>query len=83
VFASRLTAAVSGIVPGGDALDPAQVKALPPGTRTAYINGFADALSGTFWFVAPVLALSVLLALALRETTLRESVHTETQLLVE
>lgn len=83
VFASRLSAAVGDIVPGGGALDPSQVKALPPGTRTAYIDRFAEALSGTFWFVAPLLAVSVLLALALRESTLRESVHTETQLLVE
>ncbi len=83
VFANRLSSAVGDVVRDGEALDPAEVQALPAGTRSAYVDGFADALAGTFWFVVPLLGLAVILALGLRETELRDSIHVEPQLLVD
>jgi EmrB/QacA subfamily drug resistance transporter len=77
LFTSRLATAVAGIVPGQTALDPTQVGALPPDVKAHYVSGFAHALAGTFLFVAPLMAGSVLLALALREEPLRQHVHTE------
>jgi hypothetical protein len=45
--------------------------------RAHYVSGFAHALAGTFLFVVPLMAGSILLALALREQPLRQHVHTE------
>lgn len=79
LFSSRLAATVRDIAAGGDALDPSQVQALPSGARQAYVDGFADALAGTFWVLLPVVAVSFLLALSLRESPLRTSTHREVQ----
>ena len=83
VFASRLSSTVSDLVASGEALDPSQVRALPPALRADYIDGFAHALAGTFWYLVPLLAVSVLLALLLREAPLRDTTHTQPQVLVE
>ena len=78
LFTSRLAHAVAGIVPGQTALDPAAVKGLPREVQGHYVSGFAHALAGTFLYVIPLSALAVVLALALKETPLRQHVHTET-----
>lgn len=75
LFTSRLSHAVAGIVPGHTSLDPAQVQALPDATRTAYVDGFANALAGTFTFIVPLAVVALALALALRETPLRQHTH--------
>jgi EmrB/QacA subfamily drug resistance transporter len=77
LFTSRLASAVAGIVPGQTALDPTRVAALPPEVHAPYVSGFAHALAGTFLFVVPLMAGSILLALALREKPLRNHVHVE------
>ncbi|MEY2422159.1 MAG: hypothetical protein QOI95_2226 [Acidimicrobiaceae bacterium] len=77
LFTSRLATAVAGIVPGQTALDPTQVATLPPDVRAQYVASFAHALAGTFLFVVPLMAGSVVLALALREEPLRQHVHTD------
>ncbi len=73
IFSSRLAHAVAG----GHILDPDQVQNLPAREQAAYIDRFAEALTGSFWFVVPLVALAVVLALALRERPLREHVHTQ------
>ena len=79
LFTSRLSARVGDLVDGGAALDPSELGTLPEHVRASYIDGFADALSGTFWFVAPVVAVGVVLSLALREKPLRGSTHTDAE----
>ncbi len=79
LFTSRLGARVGDIVDGGAALDPAELRKLPAHVRESYIDGFADALSGTFWFVAPAVAVGVVLALSLREKPLRASTHADAE----
>jgi EmrB/QacA subfamily drug resistance transporter len=83
VFSSRLATSVHDIIGNREPLDLTEVRALPTHTRTAYIDGFAHALGGTFWFLVPVVAVSIVLALALRETPLRTTTHTEAALLVD
>jgi EmrB/QacA subfamily drug resistance transporter len=83
LFSSRLAASVRDLIGGGDPLDPSEVRALPAAARAAYTDGFADALSGTFWFIVPVVAVSIVLALLLREQPLRSTTHTEAALLVD
>ena len=77
LFTSRLATAVAGIVPDQTALNPNQVQTLPPDVRANYVSGFAHALAGTFLFIVPLMVVSVLLALALREQPLRHHVHAE------
>jgi predicted MFS family arabinose efflux permease len=66
LFNARLAASI-----GGEALRPEAVRGLPPGERAAYVERFADALTGTFAYAVPLLALGIVLALALREIPLR------------
>lgn len=73
IFSNRLAHAVAG----GHTLEPAEVQKLPTGERIAYIDRFAEALSGTFWFVVPLVVVAVVLALSLRERPLREHVHSQ------
>ena len=68
LFNARLAASI-----GGEALRPEAVQALPDVERLAYVDRFADALSGTFAYAVPLLALAVVLALSLRELPLRTS----------
>jgi EmrB/QacA subfamily drug resistance transporter len=75
LFSSRLASRVGDVVAGGGALDAREVQALSPLARASYIHGFADALSGMFWFLAPLVAVAVLLAFQLRESPLREHTH--------
>jgi predicted MFS family arabinose efflux permease len=77
LFTSRLATAVAGIVPGQTALNPSQVRALPPDVQSHYVSGFAHALAGTFLFVVPLVAGAIVLALALRDEPLRQQVHVE------
>ena len=71
VFANRLGRAVAG----GHSLDPQQIASLPAAEQASYIDRFADALTGTFWLVVPLLVAAVFLAVALRERPLRDHVH--------
>ena len=71
IFSNRLAHAVAG----GQTLDPKQVQNLPAGEQAVYIDRFANALTGTFWFVVPLLVVAIVLALAMRERPLREDVH--------
>ncbi|HLT15202.1 MAG TPA: MDR family MFS transporter [Acidimicrobiales bacterium] len=75
IFSSRLAGTVREVIGSGGALDPGEVQQLPPGTRARYVEGFADALTSTFWLLVPVLAVAVGLALLLRERPLRTSNH--------
>lgn len=77
IFTSRLATFVQDVIGRSEPLDPAAVQTLPPGTRQAYVDGFADALTGTLALVTPVVVVGVGLALALREKPLRTSTHTE------
>jgi len=77
LFTSRLANAVGGIVPGQTNIDPNAVKALPRDVQAHYVSGFAHALAGTFLYVVPLGAIAILLALSLRETPLRQHVHTD------
>jgi hypothetical protein len=71
LFASRLAGG------GDEALRPDQVRDLPAGVEQDYVVRFADALTGTFWYVVPLLVTGFALALLLRERPLRDSVHAE------
>jgi hypothetical protein len=81
IFTSRLATTVQDVIGQREPLNPAAVQTLPPGTRQAYVNGFADALTGTLTLVTPIIAVGVVLALALREKPLRTSTHAEPLLL--
>lgn len=73
LFAHRLGAAAVGtgeLAPGGDA-----VSSLDPAQHAAYVDRFADALAGTFWYVTPIVVVGVVLALAMRENPLRDKTH--------
>ncbi|MGB6058831.1 MAG: MFS transporter, partial [Microthrixaceae bacterium] len=75
LLSSRLSSTLGGLGDGG-ALGPAEIAALSQTDRLHYIDRFADALSGTFWYVAPMLALAFVFALMLREIPLRRVIHT-------
>jgi len=75
MFASRLASGIVGI-PGVDGtLDPAEVQDLPEASRVAYVDAFADALSGAYWYLVPAALLALGLALLLREQQLRTTTH--------
>lgn len=73
LFAHRLDLSLVDI--GLSGTDPSVVASLEPTQQAAYVERFADALAGTFWYVAPVLVVGVVLALAMRENPLREKTH--------
>jgi MFS family permease len=73
LFTSRLTTSVSAEA----ALNPAHVQELTGAAQTQYISDFAHALAGTFLFVVPLAALAIVLSLCLRESPLRQHVHTD------
>jgi hypothetical protein len=83
VINSRLTASIADLAGPDGALDPAAVRALPPGERSDYVTAFADALSGAFWYLVPVVAIAVVLALAMREIPLRDTTHAEAHALAD
>ncbi len=74
LFASRLSSTM-GDLGDGTALDVSEIAALSAGDRARYIDNFADALGGTFWYVAPIVGLAFVLALLLREAPLRNKTH--------
>ena len=57
--------------------DPAQVQLLSADDKASYLAQFSDALTGTFWYVVPLLGLAVVCAAALRERPLRSHVHAD------
>jgi len=71
VFTSRL----AHVIAGGHTVDPDELQNLPAGEKATYIHRFAEALSGTFWIVVPLLVVAVGLAVALRERPLRDHIH--------
>jgi len=73
LFASRLGAGVAD----GRALEPDQLADLSPAAQASYIDRFADALSGAYWYVVPLLLCGLVCALALRERPLRDQVHSD------
>jgi EmrB/QacA subfamily drug resistance transporter len=83
ILNSRLSASIAGLVGPDGALDAAAVRALPPGERSDYVAAFADALSGAFWYLVPVVAIAVVLALAMREIPLRDTTHAEAHALAD
>lgn len=78
LFAHRLDQSLSSI--GMGEVDPGSMASLEPARRAAYLDRFADALAGTFWYVAPILVVGVVLAFAMRENPLRDKTH---QIVVE
>jgi EmrB/QacA subfamily drug resistance transporter len=83
ILNSRLAASVADITGEAGPLDPAEVRLLAPGTRAAYVDGFADGFAGAFWFLVPVVGIAVVLALTMRETPLRDTTHAEAHALVD
>jgi MFS family permease len=81
IFSTRLTAALAhgstasvagGIVHSGLNISRAQIDALPPPLRAAFLQGFADALHGVFIGGVVVAVIGFVLALLLREVPLRK-----------
>jgi len=70
-FGALLNARLASSVAGGELLDTGELSALPDGARTAYLDGFAGAVSGVFAWGIPVAVAGFLLALAIRELPLR------------
>jgi EmrB/QacA subfamily drug resistance transporter len=83
ILNNRLSASIAGLSGADGALDPTAVRALPPGERADYVTAFADALSGAFWYLVPVVAIAVVLALAMREIPLRDKTHAEAHALAD
>jgi MFS family permease len=75
LFTSRLATSVQDVIGQREPLDPSAVHTLPPGTRQAYVDGFAGALTSTLALLVPLMAVGVVLALCLREAPLRTSTH--------
>jgi hypothetical protein len=79
-LAENLTSAVTGnaqqAVQAGitspDSLTPAAVKAAGEPLRTAIVDAYANSLAPVFWYLVPILAVALLLALALKEIPLSE-----------
>jgi hypothetical protein len=80
IFAGRLTAVLSETVPpsvvqqfspSGINIDRAQIDALPPDLRAAFIAGFAHALHAVFLTATAVAVLALVLAWVLPEIRLR------------
>jgi MFS family permease len=77
-FAARLPAEVAERPPGGGAAtSAADLAALPPGVRADVAAAFGAAVPPVFGFVAPLLAVAFLLALALPARPLRDTAHVD------
>lgn len=80
VFTSRLTDNLTGVfegVPegaapagGGSALTPAIVEQLPEPFRSGVVDAFASSLAPAFWYLVPLVAVGLVLALFLKEVKL-------------
>lgn len=73
LFAHRLDRSLADL--GLSGVDPREIGSLDAAQHAAYLDRFADALAGTFWYVAPVLVVGVVLAIAMRENPLRDKTH--------
>ncbi|MFL5826027.1 MAG: MFS transporter [Thermoleophilaceae bacterium] len=79
IFSNRLTSELAGRVPAAaqqqGRLSPTQLHKLPPQAHDAYIAAFTNALGDVFLVAAGVAALGFLLALALPDQRLRDTVQ--------
>ncbi|HEX8855758.1 MAG TPA: MFS transporter [Thermoleophilaceae bacterium] len=79
IFSNRLSSELAGRVPAAaqqqGRLSPAQLRHLPPQAHDAYIQAFTNALSDVFLVAAAVAFLGFLLALALPDQRLRDTVE--------
>jgi EmrB/QacA subfamily drug resistance transporter len=64
--------AVAAGITSPDTLVPSAVKAAGEPLRTAIVDAYATSLAPVFWYLVPILALALLLALFLRELPLSE-----------
>jgi EmrB/QacA subfamily drug resistance transporter len=64
-------AAQAGIT-SPDTLTPSAVKAAGEPLRTAIVDAYADSLAPVFWYLVPILAVALVLALFLKEIPLSE-----------
>jgi hypothetical protein len=55
-----------------DSLTPAAVKAAGEPLKTAIVDAYANSLAPVFWYLVPILAVALVLALFLREIPLAE-----------
>ncbi|TQL04573.1 MDR family MFS transporter [Cellulomonas sp. SLBN-39] len=81
IFTSRLADGLADVFPagsgatgGGEAsgLTPALVQQLPDALRDGVVDAYADALAPAFWYLVPLVALGLVLALFLREVALSD-----------
>ena len=77
VFGALLNARLSASIAGGHVLRGPELATLPAGARTAYLDGFASAMAGTFAWAVPVAAVGLVLTLAMRELPLRDRATAE------
>jgi ABC-type sugar transport system permease subunit len=80
VFTSRLTDNLQGVfadVPegaapagGGSGLTPAAVDQLPEPLHSGVVDAFANSLAPAFWYLVPLVAVGLVLALFLKEVKL-------------
>lgn len=80
IFTSRLADGLADVFPagsgatGGEAsgLTPALVQQLPDALREGVVDAYAGALAPAFWYLVPLVALGLVLALFLREVALSD-----------
>jgi hypothetical protein len=80
VFSNRLTSELAGKVPAAaqqhGRLSPAQLAKLPPAAHAAYAHAFVNALHPVFLMAAGVTAFGFLLAMAMPNLKLRNTLQT-------
>jgi EmrB/QacA subfamily drug resistance transporter len=76
-FTDRLPAGIDPATAGAGVLSADGVAALPPGHRAAIATAFGDAVPPVFGFMAPLLGLALVLAIALPAHPLRSSAHVD------
>ncbi len=64
--------AVQAGITSPDSLVPSAVKAAGEPLRTAIVDAYANSLAPVFWYLVPILAVALLLALVLKEIPLSE-----------
>lgn len=73
------TASQLKLVQGGNiALNPAQIKHLPPAERVLFINAFSHGLQGVFLAAVPFAVLAFVLSWVMKEIPLRTTAHMTT-----
>jgi hypothetical protein len=68
----NLDQAVRAGITSPDTLVPSAVQAAGNPLKTAIIDAYANSLAPVFWYLVPILAVALLLALALKEVPLSE-----------